>query len=126
MFMNNLKEASLKTQMATRVCDPNTFVSCALIGEWIVSDCLTKKCVIYTSRLAWSQYDLSRVTWYDSKIGMASTPALLYEVSLFWKSDQDWPTQEAKRVMMHTTTIANFTLGRQKMQNAYLFEMLNI
>ena len=57
---------------------------------------------------------------------MASTPALLYEVNLFWKSDQDWPTQESKRVMMHTTTIANFTLGRQKMQNAYLFEMLNI
>ena len=57
---------------------------------------------------------------------MASTPALLYEVSLFWKSDQDWPTQEEKRVMMHTATIANFTLGRQQMQNAYLFEMLNI
>ena len=39
---------------------------------------------------------------------MASTPVLLYEVSLFQKSDQD------------------FTLGRQQMQNAYLFEMLNI
>ena len=31
-----------------------------------------------------------------------------------------------KRVMMHNATIANFTLGRQQMQNAYLFEMLNL
>ena len=27
---------------------------------------------------------------------------------------------------MHTATIANFTLWRQQMQNAYLFEMLDI
>ena len=37
--------------------------------------------------LAWSQYDLSKVAWYHNKSGMASTPALLYEVSLFQKSD---------------------------------------
>ena len=69
--------------------------------------------MIYTSRLAWSQYDLSRVTRYENKIGMAYTAALLYEVSLICESDQDWPTQEAKRVMMHTAIIANFTLERK-------------
>ena len=105
---------------------PNTVVSWAPIGEWIVSNCFmtcckiwqslfsTKKCVIFTTELAWSQYGLSKVTWYENKFGMASTPALLYEVSLFQKSRRQiaCPTQEAKCVMMHTATIADCTHGK--------------
>ena len=49
---------------------------------------------------------------YHNKINVAATPAFLYtEVSPFLKSDQDCPMQEAKCVMMHTTTIAIFTQG---------------
>ena len=59
--------------------------------------------------LAWSQYDLSKVIWYDNKIGMTSTPALVNEVSLFQKTDQGCLMQEVKRYMMHIATIADFT-----------------
>ena len=57
---------------------------------------------------------------------MASTPALLYEVSLFQKSDQDCATQEAKRVMTHTVTVADFTQGTWCKTYIFLFQMLNI
>ena len=83
--------------MAAKTCEPNTVVICVPIGEWIVSDCfvaccktwqslfLTKKCVIYTTKLAWSRHDLSKVTWYDNKIR-----ASLFSKSSFARLQEFW------------------------------------
>ena len=86
-LLTNLKEHAWTPKMAAKGCEPNIVVSCAPVGEWIVSNCfvtccktwlslfLSKKCVIYTTKLAWLQYDLSKVTWFENQVGMASTPA---------------------------------------------------
>ena len=105
--------------------EPNTVVSCAPIGEWIVPDCfvtccktwqslsLTKKSVIYTTMLAWSQHDLSKVAWYHIT---NLTWFLLQHYCMKSASSRNHkycPTQEAKRVMMHTHTVSDFTQGNR-------------
>ena len=112
-----------KPKMAARGCEPNTVVSWAPIGEWIVSICFMTCCKIWHlvcfqprnvwyPQQSWHGHSTVSPRWHDMKTKLAWLLLQRYCMKSASSRNQiDCPTQQAKCVMIHTAAIADCTHG---------------